>query len=299
MIESPGYFEAYAPVINKLKEITPGDLPFLQYLVNLQGKVDVPEYLREKQAVFNLKGIVCDCKSYRDCAHSHVDMLDHDSWQNLSTSSLDASQKNALHSALINELALIQGPPGTGKTYVGVKLIQTLLQNDHFWKHKAQGMTCPIVVVCYTNHALNQFLEEIIDLNLPKREITRVGARCKSEKVKKFNLKQKVYAACRERGIFFNNPRKRLQMIGKRVEALEEFLKGNFTSKHCQIYCYFLSQEVLFNLSNLCGITFPHLDDFLWSPLAFASWLDESIRWKLESYDSSQDEEVFQFMNED
>ena len=93
--------------------------------------------------------------------------------------------------------------------------------------------------------------------------------------------------------------RKRLQMIGKRVEALEEFLKGNFTSKHCQIYCYFLSQEVLFNLSNLCGITFPHLDDFLWSPLAFASWLDESIRRKLESYDSSQDEEVFQFMNED
>ncbi len=160
-------------------------------------------------------------------------------------------------------------------------------------------MTCPIVVVCYTNHALDQFLEEIIDLNLPKREITRVGARCKSEKVKKFNLKQKVYAACRERGIFFNNPKKRLQMTGKRVEALEEFLKGNFTSKHCQIYCYFLSQEVLFNLSNLCGITFPHLDDFLWSPLAFASWLDESIRRKLESYDSSQDEEVFQFMNED
>ena len=80
MIESPGYFEAYAPVINKLKEITPGDLPCLQYLVNLQGKVDVPEYLREKQAVFNLKGIVCDCKSYGDCAHSHVDMLDHDSW---------------------------------------------------------------------------------------------------------------------------------------------------------------------------------------------------------------------------
>ena len=299
MIESPGYFEAYAPVIKKLNEITPGDLPFLQYLVKLQDKVDVPEYLREKQTLFNLKGIVCYCDCYGDCAHSQVDILDQDSWQNLSTPVLDASQKNALHLALTNELALIQGPPGTGKTYIGVKLIQALLKNDRFWKHKAHGLgTCPIVVVCYTNHALDQFLEEIIDLNLPKRKIIRVGSRCKSEKVNKFNIKQKVHEVCRERGIF-NNARKRLQMTGKKVEALEEFLRGNFITIHCQLYCCLLSQEILSSLMNLCDISFPHLEDFMWNPLKFASWLDDHIRQRLELYDSSQDEEVFQFIDED
>ena len=301
MIESPGYFEAYAPVIKKLNEITPADLPFLQYLVELQKEVHLPEYLREKQAIFNLKGIVCDCQTRTgDCAHSQMNILDDDFKQELSlTRKLDTSQRNALHLALTKELALIQGPPGTGKTYIGVKLIQALLQNDHFWKHKAQGKTCPIVVVCYTNHALDQFLEEIIDLNLPKREIIRVGARCKSEKVKKFNLKQKVFDACRGRGIFINNTRKRLQTTGKKVEALGEFLNGNFTSKHCQMYCSFLSQEVLVHLNQLCDMTFPHLEEFRWSPLKFASWLDESLKEKLQMYDSSQDEDVFQFMEED
>jgi hypothetical protein len=300
MIESPGYFEAYAPVIKKLNEITPGDLPFLKYLVELQEEVDLPEYLREKPAIFNLKGIVCNCETRTgDCAHSHMNVLDDDFEQELSlTQKFDTSQQNALRLALTKELALIQGPPGTGKTFIGVKLIQILLQNDHFWKHKAQGKTCPIVVVCYTNHALDQFLEEIIDLNLPKREIIRVGARCKSEKVNKFNLKQKVYAACRSRGIF-NKSRKRLQKTEKKVEALEEFLKGSFKSKHCQLYCSFLSQEVLFHFTNLCDMTFPRSEDFMWSPLKFASWLDEGIREKLQTYDSPQDEDVFQFMEED
>ncbi len=72
---------------------------------------------------------------------------------------LDESQLEALKLALRNELALIQGPPGTGKTFIGYKLVQILLDNRNLWLEKYSGESRPILVVCYTNHALDQFLE--------------------------------------------------------------------------------------------------------------------------------------------
>lgn len=41
-----------------------------------------------------------------------------------------------------------------GKTYVGLKIAQALLDN-----HQAWSSGRPMLVVCYTNHALDQFLE--------------------------------------------------------------------------------------------------------------------------------------------
>ena len=146
MIESPGYFEAYAPVIRKLHKIIPESLPFSQYIVQLQDTFDIPKYLRHnKRAVFNLKGVVCDCGE--ECTHRQIDVLDHQSWQELHLPKFDTSQKNALHLALTHELALIQGPPGTGKTFIGLKVIQALLQNSHIWKN-----TC----LLYTSDAADE-----------------------------------------------------------------------------------------------------------------------------------------------
>lgn len=42
-----------------------------------------------------------------------------------------------------------------GKTYVGLKIAQALLNNQDLWKED----NTPMLVVCYTNHALDQFLE--------------------------------------------------------------------------------------------------------------------------------------------
>ena len=48
----------------------------------------------------------------------------------------------------------------------------------------------PILVVCYTNHALDQFLEEILKIQLetdcPK--VVRIGGRCKNEQLKPCTL---------------------------------------------------------------------------------------------------------------
>lgn len=45
----------------------------------------------------------------------------------------------------------------SGKTYVGLKIAQALLTNQPLWRTPINK--APMLVVCYTNHALDQFLE--------------------------------------------------------------------------------------------------------------------------------------------
>ena len=42
----------------------------------------------------------------------------------------DKAQKEAFEFALKNKFAIIQGPPGCGKTFLGLKLLKTLLDKD-------------------------------------------------------------------------------------------------------------------------------------------------------------------------
>ena len=88
----------------------------------------------------------------------------------------DASQTAALQNALTNRVALIQGPPGTGKTHIGVILAQTI--------HATTDFT--ILCVCYTNHALDSFLEALLDEGITS--VVRVGGRSKNERVKEYSL---------------------------------------------------------------------------------------------------------------
>ncbi|CAN0413427.1 unnamed protein product, partial [Ascophyllum nodosum] len=68
-------------------------------------------------------------------------------------------QLTALLAALSREVTLIQGPPGTGKTFVGAKVVRLLLTNRARRRHW-EG---PIMCVCLTNHALDQFLGDLLD----------------------------------------------------------------------------------------------------------------------------------------
>uniref|UniRef100_A0A914Y6X9 DNA2/NAM7 helicase helicase domain-containing protein n=1 Tax=Panagrolaimus superbus TaxID=310955 RepID=A0A914Y6X9_9BILA len=93
---------------------------------------------------------------------------------------MDESQYNALIYTLISELAILQGPPGTGKTYMGLQIAKLLFDNWSIWNSDAKESR-PMLVVCYTNHALDQFLEGISKF-VPEG-IIRVGGRCKNETV--------------------------------------------------------------------------------------------------------------------
>lgn len=96
------------------------------------------------------------------------------------------SQYDAVQTALTKEIAIIQGPPGTGKTYVGLKVAQILLDNRQVWTQNIDPK--PMLVVCYTNHALDQFLVEMAKF-CPK-EFVRIGSRCKNEFLEPYNLKK-------------------------------------------------------------------------------------------------------------
>ena len=94
---------------------------------------------------------------------------------------LDPTQAKALINTLSRGLSLIQGPPGTGKSYTGEKIIRVLLAN------KKKADLGPILCVCYTNHALDQLLEHLLDDGVEK--LIRIGSRSKSDRLQDLNLR--------------------------------------------------------------------------------------------------------------
>ncbi|XP_066288823.1 NFX1-type zinc finger-containing protein 1-like [Branchiostoma lanceolatum] len=119
-----------------------------------------------------------------------VPILRDDMWPSADALHLDESQYRAVKMALTKEFSVIQGPPGTGKTYIGLKIVQALLENKNVWMRNQDLMnspTRPILVVCYTNHALDQFLEGISEFH--SIGIVRVGGQSRSDKMEQFNLK--------------------------------------------------------------------------------------------------------------
>lgn len=57
--------------------------------------------------------------------------------------------------------------PGTGKSFIGAVLAKIL--HDH--------ANTKILVMCYTNHALDQFLEDLLDIGIDSSEIVRLGSK--------------------------------------------------------------------------------------------------------------------------
>ncbi|XP_041944382.1 NFX1-type zinc finger-containing protein 1 [Alosa sapidissima] len=180
MVETTAYFEAYRYVLEGLQEQLVEDLPFQRYIVECNPDIHPPAYLRTEPRQYNLSSIAAE--GFKDSVQP-FNPLTADAWPSEEQLGLDESQIRALKLALTKELAIIQGPPGTGKTHVGLKIAHALLDN-----HGAWGYGSPMLVVCYTNHALDQFLEGIH--KFLEKGIVRVGGRSNSEVLKRFALRE-------------------------------------------------------------------------------------------------------------
>ncbi|XP_053401223.1 NFX1-type zinc finger-containing protein 1-like [Mercenaria mercenaria] len=183
MAETTAYFEAFRYVLEGLQEMD-DKMPLQRYLIDCETTLKPPKYL------LHAGGPKYDftCLLKEEEAISKFPVLNTPLWPSATDLGLDSSQYEAIQRAITKELAIIQGPPGTGKTYVGLKITQLLLNNTSYWKNKQE---CPILVVCYTNHALDQFLEGISQFTDGK--IVRIGGRCKSDTLQPFilrNIKQ-------------------------------------------------------------------------------------------------------------
>ncbi|XP_013414142.1 NFX1-type zinc finger-containing protein 1-like [Lingula anatina] len=203
MVESSAYFEAYRHVLRGLQELSQENLPLQEYIIGCDSAPRPPKYILDSGLPLDLT-----CLIDRDIVGRQkfeaVDIFKEDTWPDAEKLNLDESQSAALKSALTKEFSVIQGPPGTGKTYIGLKVVRALMANRPIWasgereengnviQHETldlldpeegalekRDVNKPILLVCYTNHALDQFLEGIVKFQPNK--VARIGGRSSSE----------------------------------------------------------------------------------------------------------------------
>ncbi|TKR64933.1 hypothetical protein L596_025403 [Steinernema carpocapsae] len=191
MIESSAYYEAYHHILRGLQSFRPGEkIPFHRYLVEVNTKPGLPAYFNHDYKIDF--GVICGQTrrtKFVDVRRAHEQLTPKEI-------GLDESQHKALTMAFQQELVVIQGPPGTGKTHIGHQISRVLLANQTMWNPNQDK---PMLVVCYTNHALDQFLNGILNFMnkdsvdkqiANQQKIIRVGSRCKEENLKQFMLNE-------------------------------------------------------------------------------------------------------------
>ncbi|XP_063233033.1 NFX1-type zinc finger-containing protein 1-like isoform X1 [Bacillus rossius redtenbacheri] len=212
MVESEVYFEPYYHVMKALQNMTENSFPMSQYIVQVQPRSAPPAYLRARHPVYEVGG-------YR------FPVLDEQLWPSSSQLKLDDSQYRAFKSALTKEFVVIQGPPGTGKTFLGLKVATVLLKNVDAWNHPHT----PILVVCFTNHALDQFLEGLLDVT---ENLVRVGGQSKNERLQKFSLKERRQSSRRTRQLssLMKDQQQKMSELMRKIKSIQkdlELVTGN------------------------------------------------------------------------
>ncbi|XP_069936097.1 NFX1-type zinc finger-containing protein 1 isoform X2 [Cherax quadricarinatus] len=217
MVESKTYFMPYKHVLMALKNISGTAFPLAPYIVYVEPNIKSPRYLNEGEK-YDLRVIakmkmMKKSEAYNTLFDFEMDTEEPEddqcinlkevnvrgaltTWPSENDLGLDSSQVRALRSGLTKQLAIIQGPPGTGKTFIGLKITQILLHNSHVWKSKDHPT--PVLVVCFTNHALDQFLEGMTSYT---SNIVRIGSRSKSDIIHKFQISSLVRTLHECRGI--------------------------------------------------------------------------------------------------
>ena len=174
-----------APVLESIQGLSFSDntiLNCIAYNTDHSSLMECPSYQNksDEDFYFDLSHI---CSNLTLNATNKASVI-----QVLSThSQFDPSQAAAFVQGLTQKLSLIKGPPGTGKSFTGVKIIETILRN----KAMINDFT-PIVVIAYTNHALDNFLNGIMEYT---DKCIRIGGRSKDERIQKLELRKQIQAS--------------------------------------------------------------------------------------------------------
>ena len=230
MIESQAHYETYYHVLHSLQNAETSTMPFRQYLIDSRCTIIEPpvHFGMDSSSIIKYMPPVYDLQKALGVA-AVFNISDDEKWNNLGTSMLDQSQLEALKLALTKEISIIQGPPGTGKTYIGKKIVEALLVNKRLWDPTSSS---PVLVVCYTNHALDQFLEGVIEmLNCDPSDaanadykIIRIGSRCTNEVVNKFNIH--CFRKQSDSHIGYYRARRGLTKNAKKLSELFSIIEG-------------------------------------------------------------------------
>ncbi|KAF3010225.1 hypothetical protein E8E15_002637, partial [Penicillium rubens] len=187
LVEFHGLIPAtFVPILENLQQIQrEGDLAFRKWVLpdyksdKDRHNIPPPAYARKPGFIFPLTSIATPTANNVALDPSTPKSVDTLKLQ--TQTGLDYGQCQGLIAALTREYALIQGPPGTGKSYLGVKVVQALLEI------KKNANLKPIIVMCYTNHALDQFLKHLLDIGIQK--VIRIGSRSQAPELEGKNLR--------------------------------------------------------------------------------------------------------------
>ncbi|KAM3128027.1 hypothetical protein pb186bvf_019873 [Paramecium bursaria] len=94
------------------------------------------------------------------------------------------SQVEAIQLMLRQGIGIVQGLPGTGKTFCGALAKFYRQRSKKDMEHNR-----PILILCYTNHALDQFLNHILAFT-NKSKVVRIGGRCQDEEIQELLLQK-------------------------------------------------------------------------------------------------------------
>ncbi|KAL7906401.1 P-loop containing nucleoside triphosphate hydrolase protein [Trichoderma velutinum] len=150
---------SYEPILQRLKEVT--EIPIENAILDPAGPpstYDPPPMLQA--FIQNLK-------------HSLQNKLAVDLGTDLGfkrTIHIQGAQLESLIKGLENPVGQIQGPPGTGKSFIGAIIAKLLMELTEY----------RILVLSYTNHALDQFLEDLMDIGIDEGNMVRIGSKATS-----------------------------------------------------------------------------------------------------------------------
>ena len=197
IFESKSYFQSYIHILNRLQNLVIKQLPFEKEIVkvnfdNLEIK-DISAFIYDNILIKPNENIFPD------------------SFKN----NLDESQLEAIRHCLTSKIALVQGPPGTGKTHIGTIVTNIFRQN--------LKKNSKILVVCYTNHALDQFLENILNYNVPEDDIVRIGGRCKNENIKRLVLNNTE----KFKNYKFRNIDNQIRLVGREMQDMIKLVQNS------------------------------------------------------------------------
>ncbi|XP_072385751.1 NFX1-type zinc finger-containing protein 1-like isoform X2 [Diabrotica undecimpunctata] len=206
LVESKVYFEPYYQVLTVLKNMPIENFPMERYIIQVRTDTRPPQYLLKIDPVFYT------------IERTKFWPLD---WGDRQFYGLNEAQNKAFQSALTREFAIIQGPPGTGKTFLGLKIARTMLQNHEAWYKDS-----PMLVICFTNHALDQFLEGLLPTT---DEIIRVGGQSKNENLSKYNIRNRKRLmdfpnrAVSEKHFVVRNLRRDIESINESLNIIAKY----------------------------------------------------------------------------
>ncbi|KAI0442324.1 P-loop containing nucleoside triphosphate hydrolase protein [Xylaria telfairii] len=149
--------------------------------------------------------------------------------------SLDPSQLEAIIHGLTYQVGLIQGPPGTGKSMVGALLTKVLLDSTDQ----------VLLVLSYTNHALDQFLEDLMDIGISGNAIVRLGSKS-TLRTAPLSLRAQVDPGIQRRRARYELIDYKKDRMGECLDKIEKLSTDFFEDKisHDQIFQYLqFSQE--------------------------------------------------------